>query len=178
MKLPRVILLSRDPMIGNGTSTGTDAWNLAVRGEEPPVRADRNFVELLQELRVMQIGVQVLFALLLTVAFTEAFAEADIFEQTVYVVTLVCCAVATALLTAPVAYHRRLFRRGRKADVVWATHRLLQAGMVVLVVAVAGAVLLVVGHGVGRLAGVLVSLVVAVVFTLLWFVLPARLRGR
>lgn len=69
-----------------------DDWNLAVRGEQPEQRADRNFVELLQELRVLQTGIQILFALLLTVAFTSTFATADAFQRGVYVVTLTCSA--------------------------------------------------------------------------------------
>ncbi|MGH4014244.1 MAG: DUF6328 family protein [Pseudonocardiaceae bacterium] len=167
----------RDPAIGNQPPADTDEWNLSVRGEQPHQRADRNFLELLQELRVMQTGVQILFALLLTVAFTAAFSEADAFQRTVYVITLVCCAVATALFTAPVAFHRRLFQRGRKAEVVQAAHRLLQAGMAVLLVAVVGALLLVVDQAVGRTPGLLVSSVVGVVFAVLWFVLPAWSLG-
>lgn len=164
----------RDPVTGNQPPpANSDEWNLSVRGEHPHQRADRNFVELLQELRVMQTGVQILFALLLTVSFTAAFADADGFQRTVYVITLVCCAVATALFTAPVAFHRRLFQRGRKADVVRATHQLLQTGMLVLLVAVVGALLLVVDEAVGRVPGLLVSSSVGVVFALLWFVLPA-----
>ena len=164
----------RDPVAG---AANTDAWNLAVRDEQPEQRADRNFLELLQELRVMQTGVQILFALLLTVAFTGAFADADTFQQTVYVTTLVGCAVATALLTAPVAYHRWLFHRGRNAEIVRTAHRLLRAGMLVLLVAVVGALLLVVDEAVGRTAGLLVSSLVGVVFVLLWFVLPAWSRS-
>ncbi|MGH3916827.1 MAG: DUF6328 family protein, partial [Pseudonocardiaceae bacterium] len=83
----------RGPTAG---SADIDTWNLAVRHEQPEQRADRNFVELLQELRVMQTGAQILFALLLTVTFTGAFADTDTFQQTVYVTTLVGCAVATA----------------------------------------------------------------------------------
>ena len=162
----------RDPVSGNHPPANTDEWNLSVRGEHPQQRADRNFVELLQELRVMQTGVQILFALLLTVSFTAAFAAADGFQRTVYVITLVFCAVATALFTAPVAFHRRLFQRDRKAEVVRAAHRLLQAGMLVLLVAVVGALLLVVDEAVGRVPGLLVSSLVGAVFVLLWFVLP------
>jgi O-antigen/teichoic acid export membrane protein len=155
-----------------------DDWNHAVRDEQPYQRADRNFVELLQELRVMQTGVQILFALLLTVAFTSTFANSDGFQRLVYVITLVCCAVATALFTAPVAVHRRLFQQGRKAEVVRTTHRLLRTGMVVLLVAVVGALLLVVDHAVGRMAGVVVSSFMGAVFALLWFVLPEWSRGK
>lgn len=153
-----------------------DEWNLQARGERPQQRADRNFVELLQELRVMQTGVQILFALLLTVAFTGPFGQADAFQRAVYVTTLVCCAVATALLIAPVAFHRALFRQGRKTDLVTTAHRLLQAGLVVLVVSVVGALLLVVDQAVGRTAGLVVAPAVGAVFVVLWFVLPALAR--
>lgn len=155
-----------------------DEWNRAMRGEEPHQRADRNFVELLQELRVMQTGVQILFALLLTVAFTGAFADADGFQRVVYVVTLVCTAVATALLIAPVAYHRAMFQRGRKAELVVATHRLLRLGLTVLVIAVVGSLLLVVDEAVGRVAALVIAASVGVVFVGLWFVLPARSTRR
>lgn len=150
-----------------------DEWNRSVRGEEPQLRADRNFVELLQELRVMQTGVQILFALLLTVAFTAPFADADGFQRVGYVTTLVCCALATALLIAPVAYHRAMFQRGRKAQLVVAAHRLLRMGLAVLLAATVGSVLLVVDEAVGRVAGVVVTAAVAAVFVALWFVLPA-----
>ncbi len=151
-----------------------DEWNRAMRGEEPHQRADRNFLELLQELRVMQTGVQILFALLLTVAFTGSFTDADRFQRVVYVVTLVCCAVATALLIAPVAFHRAMFQRGRKAELVVAAHRLLRLGLTVLVIAVVGSLLLVVDEAVGRVAGMVIAGSVGIVFVGLWFVLPAR----
>ncbi|MQA17015.1 MAG: hypothetical protein GEV09_23655 [Pseudonocardiaceae bacterium] len=153
-----------------------DEWNRSVRGEGPQQRADRNFVELLQELRVMQTGVQILFALLLTIAFTGPFADADAFQRSVYVATLVCTAVATALLIAPVAYHRALFQQGRKDELVVAAHRLLRLGLVVLVAAVSGALLLVVDEAVGRITGLVVSLSIGAVFVVLWFVLPALTR--
>lgn len=168
----------RLPVIADELLPDSDEWNLAARGEKPHQRADRNFVELLQELRVMQTGVQVLFGLLLTVSFTAAFSEADDFQRGVYVITLVNSAVATALFTAPVAFHRRLFQRGRKADVVRTAHRLLQAGMVMLLLAVVGALLLVVDHAVGRLPGILISSLVGLVCVLLWYVLPAWTRFR
>lgn len=161
---------------GAGSRGDSDDWNLSVRGEQPEQRADRNFVELLQELRVLQTGVQILFALLLTVAFTETFERADSFQRIVYVLTLVCCALSTALLMAPVAYHRALFQRGRKADLVAAAHRLLQAGMVVLAAAVIGSLLLVIDQVAGRVTGLLVAPLLGAVFLLLWFVLPGRTR--
>lgn len=167
----------RDLLTGGPVAESTDEWNLAVRGERPQQRADRNFAELLQELRVMQTGVQVLFALVLTAAFTGTMSDADAFQCAVYITTLVCCSIAAALFMAPVALHRRLFQRGRKADLVRAAHRLLQAGMLVLLLAVAGATVLVADQMVGRLPGVAVGVGVGAVFLLLWFVLPHWARG-
>lgn len=160
----------------SGNGDRGDDWNLSVRGEQPEQRADRNFVELLQELRVLQTGVQILFALLLTVAFTETFAHADDFQRALYVATLTCCAVATALLMAPVAYHRALFQRGRKADLVASAHRLLRGGLVVLAAAVIGSLMLVTDQVVGRVPGLVIAPSIGAVFVLFWFVLPGWAR--
>jgi hypothetical protein len=95
-----------------------DAWNTEHRAEAPLQRADRNFAELLQELRVAQTGVQILFAFLLTLSFMDRFAAIDAFQRGVYVFTLVASAMTAALLIAPVAVHRLLFQRGRKRELV------------------------------------------------------------
>src|SRR5256885_15310569 len=94
-----------EPMKGRG-GTG--------RRETPLERWDRNFSELLQELRVAQTGVQVLFAFLLTLPFTNRFERIDGVDRYTYVCTIVAAAAATALLIAPVSYHRLVFRQGRK----------------------------------------------------------------
>lgn len=135
--------------------------------------ADRNFVELLQELRLLQAGVQILFALLLTVAFTGRFADADAFQRAVYVTTLTSCALAMALLIAPVAVHRSVFQRGRKLELVVAAHRLLRLGQSVLALAVVGSLLLVIDEVLGLVAGIAVAGGVGICLVLLWFVLPA-----
>src|SRR3954467_15396100 len=82
------------------------------RNETELERCDRNLVELLQEVRVAQTGVQVLFAFLLAVAFTPRFAQASEFERIDYFVTLIASGAAAMLLIAPTAYHRLLFRLG------------------------------------------------------------------
>jgi hypothetical protein len=155
-----------------------DGWNRTVRGEEPQQRADRNFVELLQELRVLQTGVQILFALLLTVAFTEPFEDADTYQRITYVGALTSCALAAALLIAPVAYHRALFQRGRKRELVVATHRLLRLGQIMLLVAMVASLVLVADAVIGRIGGVVLASAICAAFVLLWFVLPARTRKR
>src|SRR5262245_8316331 len=92
-----------------------DRWNLIARRETPAQRLDRNYGELLQELRVAQTGVQLLLAFLLTLGFTPRFATITGFQRSVYVASLILGAVATALLIAPAPFHRLVFRRRLKA---------------------------------------------------------------
>ena len=140
-------------------------------------RLDRNFVELLQELRVAQTGVQILFAFLLGLAFTARFTALDPVQLTVYVVTLVLSASAAALLIAPVTYHRLVFRRRLKAELVQVTHRYALIGLVLLLAALLGSVQLaaslVIGHWSALLAGGL-----AVFFVAVWFGVPLHHRRR
>ncbi|MFC7484540.1 DUF6328 family protein [Luedemannella flava] len=144
-------------------------------GRDPAERADRNFVELLQELRVAQTGVQILFAFLLTLPFTNRWTTITDPEQVVYLCTLIAAASASALLIAPVALHRITFQRGVKHVVVHTSDKLALAGLCCLVLAVVGAVFLIVDVVAGgQLAGILAALVAAL-FSTLWFVLPMAL---
>src|SRR2546430_17307022 len=88
------------------------------RSEEERELEHRRLIELLQELRVALTGVQILFAFLLTVPFTQRFASVTQFQRYTYFVTLVCAAAAIALLIAPTAHHRVLFRRHQKRELV------------------------------------------------------------
>lgn len=90
------------------TAPAADAASDAAyaRHETALERDDRNFVELLQELRVTQTGVQILFAFLLTLAFTQRFTELDSLQRGTYVTTLLLSVAAAVLLTAPAAVHR------------------------------------------------------------------------
>ncbi|MFE7268244.1 DUF6328 family protein [Streptomyces sp. NPDC057592] len=145
--------------------------------ETPAERADRNLVELLQELRVVQTGVQIVFAFLLGVAFTSQFPHLDTFERTTYVVTLLLTVVSSAVLATPVALHRGLFHRGAKVRIVALSARLAEIGLVFLALALNGAVLLLMDVVLGRTAAVTVTAATLVMFTGLWFVLPRALRG-
>lgn len=147
-------------------------------GETEGERLDRNYGELLQELRVTQTGTQILFAFLLTVAFSPSFGEADDVVHTVYAVTLVMCAVATALLIAPVAVHRIVFRRGLKEQLVSLSNTFALAGVYVLLVAVTGALFIALSTVMTRPLALLVSAAVAVLTVGLWLVLPLTLRVR
>ncbi len=133
---------------------------------------DRRLIELLQEIRVAQTGGQILFAFLLTLPFSARFAEVNDTEQVVYVLTLCFAAVSMALLIAPVAYHRHVFREGRKPRLVQTASVLAQAGLAALLLAIAGAVFLVVDVVAGvRWASGLCALL-AGIYVLLWYVLP------
>jgi hypothetical protein len=148
------------------------------RGERPLERADRNMVEMLQELRVAQTGVQILFAFLLSMSFTERFARIDDFQRWTYVVTLLLSALTTGLIVAPAAIHRMLFGRGVKAFTVRIGHRLFVAGLVVLALTLAGAVLLVLDVSVGRSFAAWCAAAVGVLLIGLWFLLPLPVRAR
>jgi hypothetical protein len=158
-------------------------------GEDPPTperdeseaqRLDRNYSELLQELRVAQAGVQILFAFVLSLAFQNRFATISDLQKTMYVITLLLSAGAAALLIAPVAFHRLVFRRRQKDDLVVVTNRLAIAGLVALFLAMVSAVLLILDVVLGNAWAVVLTVLVALWFLGLWFVLPlpARRSGR
>jgi Family of unknown function (DUF6328) len=155
-----------------------DDWNAGARGETPLQRADRAYGEILQEVRVAQTGVQILFAFLLTLAFQARFAEITSFQRHVYVVTLMLCAAATALLIAPAAFHRVVYRKRLKQHLVQIANRLALAGLVLLLLSLVSAVLLVMDVVVGRVPAIVLAAAVLVWFVAWWFVLPLASRAR
>ncbi|MFH8793275.1 DUF6328 family protein [Streptomyces sp. NPDC017941] len=142
------------------------------RNETPQERADRNFGELLQELRVTQTGVQILFAFLLTLAFTPRFPSLDSVQRATYVTTLLLAVLAAALFTAPAALHRGLFQRGAKPLIVRVSSRLAAAGLAVLVLALTGSVLLVVDVAASRTGALVSAACTLLACGGLWWVLP------
>ena len=148
------------------------------RNETPEEKADRNWNELLQELRVAQTGVQILTGFLLTLPFQQRFEQLDTFEVGTFLVVVLVAAVATGLLIAPVSLHRALFGRRRKHATVAVAHRLAQLGLVALALAVGGVVLLVFSVVVGRPEAVAVAGVFMAGLAGLWGVLPLVVRRR
>ncbi len=146
------------------------------RDESEAERADRNLAELLQELRVAGLGVQVLFGFLLSLPFTNRFTRLSGGQQDLYLACMVLAAVATALLLGPVAYHRLVFRRGRKENLVQAASMMAIAGLVTVGLAVSATVLLVTSFVTRGPAAVLITVLVACVFGLLWFAYPLTRR--
>jgi hypothetical protein len=147
-------------------------------GETAAERADRNFGDILQETRVLQTGVQVLFAFLLTVPFQGRFIELDGVQLGYFLVALTASAAASIVLAATVGAHRALFGQGIKDTVVSYAHRALVAGLALVGVAVVAGVTLVADFVVGRPEGVVTAVVAAAGALVLWYVVPLRLRLR
>lgn len=148
------------------------------RLETPNQRADRNWNEILQELRVAQTGTQIVSGFLLAVAFQPRFGELDRYQSTLYLVLVGLAAIATALGLAPVSLHRIYFGRRQKARVVQVGSRLLVANMVTVAVLAAGVTSLIVDFTVGRVAGWVALGVGGVLFTTLWALVPRLGAGR
>lgn len=143
-------------------------------GESTAERADRNFADLLQELRVTQTGVQILFAFLLTLVFQSRFTELDRFAIVVYVVTVLFCVAASIFLIAPVPLHRIMFALGRKSEIVRVSARQAKTGLWLLGFAIVGATLLALDMPLPRWLALLISGAIAVTLLTVWFIGPAR----
>jgi Family of unknown function (DUF6328) len=140
-------------------------------------RTAREQIELLQELRIVIPGVQVLFAFLLTVPFNQGFTELNIVQRDVFFATLLCTAAATALLIAPSAHHRLLFRQGVREERLKMGNILAILGLAFLVPAMVGVVYVITDLIFGLTTALIVTIVMALSFLLLWFVLPLPYRG-
>ncbi|MGY1709991.1 DUF6328 family protein [Geodermatophilus sp. SYSU D00758] len=154
------------------------ARTVEARGQTRDEVLDRNLAELLQETRVVITGVQVLFAFLLTLAFTARFDDLGGFGTTVYTVTLLSTASATLLLIAPVSFHRLLFRQRRKEELVTFADRALLAGLALLLVGITSAVLLVLDVALGRWPAVVGCAWTVLLGVVVWYAAPLRLRRR
>ena len=148
------------------------------RQETPNERADRNWNELLQELRVMQTGVQILTGFLLTLPFQSRFADLDQYQVNVYLALVIAAVIATALIVAPVSVHRVLFRKQMKGNIVTLTDRITRIALAVLALVITGVAVLVFDVVVGRTAGIVAGSAAFVLMALLWLLLPETLRRR
>jgi hypothetical protein len=139
-------------------------------------RVDRELSELLQETRVVLPGIQVLFAFLLTVPFTQRFDVLDAGDRDVYFAAVICAALATGLLMTPTTHHRLTFRRGNKDLLVRIANHFVLAGAVLVAITV-GLVTYLLGKVVfsaafgAWVAGLLTGAVLVV-----WFTVPIFLR--
>jgi hypothetical protein len=166
---------ARCPLCQRTATSDQAAWNQEVRGESEEQTVDRQFSELLQELRVAQTGVQILFAFLLGLAFTPRFPDLTGGQQAVYLVTLVLSAVSAALLIGPVGYHRTVFRQRLRPQLVKTGHRYAIAGLVLLLLALVSAVQLAASFVLCTWATLLAA-ALAGLFATLWFAIPLAQR--
>lgn len=144
------------------------------REETAAERSDRHLTDLLGELRVGLPGVQVLFAFLLVVPFNARFDEVTAFQEKVYLVTLLCTALASALLIAPSMHHRLEFGRGDKEHVVAVATRLTIAGLTFLAIGMTGTIVLVCDFLFGTATTVATAAFVVAVFAWTWYAMPLR----
>jgi Family of unknown function (DUF6328) len=142
------------------------------RRETPDERSDRNWNELLQELRVTQTGVQILTGFLLTLPFQGRFEDLDGYQKTLYLVLVVLAVLTTGLITAPVSLHRIMFGKHLKRELVVSGDRLARSGLFTLSLTIAGAAMLVFDVVAGRTAGWIVAAAVLVLLAVFWLVYP------
>jgi predicted membrane channel-forming protein YqfA (hemolysin III family) len=141
-------------------------------------RLDRELIELLNELRVVLPGVQVLFAFLLAVPFSQRFEQLTAVQEDVFFAAFLCTAVATALLIAPSVYHRLRWRKRDKDQILRTSNRLAIAGTAFLAAAIVAVVYLVTDLIYGAVTSIVVTLAAAAMFGWLWYGLPLVRRWR
>lgn len=149
----------------------------AARGDETPAeRADRNWNELMQELRVMQTGTQILTGFLLAVAFQPRFLELDVVQRSLYIVLVLLAATATVLALTPVGLHRLLFQENRKPELVRMANRLVKVNLIVIGALTVGVVALILDVTLTRVVALIAASLGVVVIVLLWAGLPQLIR--
>lgn len=139
-------------------------------------RLNRNLNELLQELRVAQAGVQILFGFLLSITFSERYTQVDTLIRVTHLITILFAGAAVALLTAPAAWHRVLFRRGKRERIINSANRFTVLGLGCLAIALTGTVLMLGEVIIGGWPSIVVGVVAAIGFGSLWFLVPLRHR--
>lgn len=146
-------------------------------GETPEQQADRNLSDLLQELRVATLGVQVLFGFLLGLPFTVRFGRLEPWQRWLYLAVVALSGISVALLVAPVAYHRLVFRRHQRRALVRTANAMAIGGVAAVALAVTGAVLLVTSYVQPGAAAAVITGAVGALFASLWFLLPLARRA-
>lgn len=144
--------------------------------ESPKERVDRELIELLNGLRVILPGVQVLLAFLLTVPFSTGFKGATATDRFVYFATVLLTVGATGALTMPAAYHRIRFRQGDKEQMLRLSNSFAIVGLALLTLAMATVVFLITNVLYGLAAAIPVSIAVFAVLALSWFAVPVFRR--
>lgn len=165
-----------DPPGDDRQEADSQGWDTG-RHETDQERYDRNWVELLQEIRVTQMGTQIMTGFLLAAAFQNRMADLTTFQRTVYLVLVVLGVTTTALGLAPVSLHRTLFRRRMKREIVQLGHHILRAVIAGVVLMLAGTAVLIFDMVLGTTSALIVGAVV-LVGAIVFVVLTHRLAGR
>lgn len=142
------------------------------RAETEAERLDRNWSEMLQELRVTQTGTQILTGFLLTLAFTQRFADLDSYQVTVYLTLIALAVLATGFGLAPVTLHRSLFRQHAKDRIVRGAHTLLTVTLACVGLLLSGVALFIFDVVLGRTAGIVAGAAGLIIAVLLWVLVP------
>lgn len=162
--------ISTDPDLAESARDG--------RHETPSERYDRNWIEVLQELRVLQTGTQILTGFLLALAFQPAFADLDEGQRAFYLFLVVASALSAIIALAPVALHRFLFRRREKALIVTYGHAALITALATVSILLVGVVAFVFDVVLDRGAAQIAGISLAALIVVLWVVLPLIWRSR
>jgi O-antigen/teichoic acid export membrane protein len=146
--------------------------------ESEAERVQRNWTEILQELRVIQTGSQILTGFLLTLAFQPRFAQLDEYQHDLYLALVVAAAVVTVLGLTPVSLHRVLFRRNAKELIVRVANRVLKLTLAGVGITLTGTLVLIFDVVLGRAAGLVAGGVALVVLLAAWVAIPEFVRRR
>ena len=144
--------------------------------EQDDEKLNRNWNELLQELRVAQTGVQILTGFLLTVPFSDRFQDLDRVQVATYLAVLCGAVLTTGFVIAPVAFHRVLFRQRMRDWLVEAANHCARTGLVLLAFTSSGVLFLVFDVVEGRTPAIIAVTIALAFFALLWAVIPIWTR--
>jgi len=165
-----------DPTPGVNADVNADAVPGDGRDETQNERLDRNWNEILQELRITQTGTQIVTGFLLTLPFQQRFEDLDAFQLDVYLVLVGLAVLSTALGLAPVTLHRTLFRKRAKKEVVEIADILLRGTLACIGLLTTGVALLIFDVVAGRTPGLIAAAATLVILGLVWLVLPISSR--
>jgi hypothetical protein len=158
--------------------TDPDAPAGSGRNETREEQLDRNWMELIQELRVLQTGVQILAGFLLTLPFQERFETLDDFQVTLYLVNVALAALTTAFILLPVSVHRRLFRKRLKATLVASADNITKIALGGVAALSVGTAALVFDVTAGRQVGLIAGGVLLAVLAILLAYVPVHLHRK
>jgi amino acid transporter len=148
------------------------------RDESESQKLDRNWGELLQELRITQTGLQLLTGFLLTLPFTQVFPSLDDAQEALYLALVLIAGIAVGVNMTPIMLHRRVFRERRKDRVVRLGHQLIQVVMGGVALLIVGMSVLIFSVVMSWIAGIVVGALLTVVLIILLVVVPRRLQRR